>query len=94
MLKSVLKAFGRKITGCKGKENKPRQSWWLRRLRGAVAIVPSGGYCKNSALVVNAPRMNWPQASVQLNFQEVFVEVTYDLGIGGTATKPKGVSFL
>lgn len=94
MLKSVLKAFGRKITGCKAKENKHQQSWWLRRLQGAVAIVPSCGYCENSALVVNAARMNWPHSSVQLNFQKVFAEVNYHLGIGGTAAKPTGVSFL
>lgn len=51
MSKSVLKAFGRKITDCEEKEpsESPGGLWNL----GGVAVVPSRGHSENSALEMN-----------------------------------------
>lgn len=97
MLKSVLKALGRKITGCKAKENPVTVPGALSP-QGGVAKVPPGGYSENSTLVMNSVESEPADSelsSVQLIFQKIFTGANYDPGIGSTElTKQTKVSFL
>lgn len=86
MLKSVLKALGRKITGCKAKENSVTVPG-APSPQGGVAIVSPGGHSENSALGMNSVESEPADSGlsfVQLIFQKIFTGANYDPGVGTT----------